>query len=80
VYQNLFCSTLICLLWIWQQVKNWSVSVEQEKYSFPRSKDIKQDLNELPADKRHFKVLQGRPLCHTRINNKKKTGFHFFLL
>ena len=40
-----------------------------------RSKNIIQVLNELPTDKRHIKVPQGKLLCPPHVDNKKKNRF-----
>ena len=48
--------------------------------AFPRWKDIKQVLNELPTNKRPIKVPQDRLLCPTHVDNKNKQVFKKILL
>ena len=67
MYQNLFCSILICPLSIWQLGLNLECICLN---AFPKSTVMA--LDELP---RHIKVPQYRLLCPTLGDNKEKTGF-----
>jgi len=57
------------------QIAMYLLNREKRLNAVPRSTDIIQVLNELTTDKRHIRVPQGRLLCHTHVDNKKKTGF-----